>query len=481
MMEALRDELEQYGQQHLLQFWNELSDSEKENLLKDIREFNIKEVTGYFRRAVDNPSQEKLDGLLQPVPEDVYGSVARSNAADLADLEEEGLRQISEGRVGVLLMAGGQGTRLGVSYPKGMYDVGLPSHKPLFQVQAERIKKLQNMARARFGRRCAIPWYIMTSDATMEQTGKFFEKNNYFGLEKENIFMFEQGMMPCFGNDGKILLDEKSRLSRSPDGNGGLYRALRDRLVLADMTRRGVKYLHAHSVDNILVKVADPVFVGFCVRRGADCGAKVVEKAAPNEPLGVVCSVNGAFQVVEYSEVTPATAALRQPDGRLTFHAGNICNHFFTTEFLMNVANHHESQLRLHIAHKKIPYVNEAGERVTPSEPNGIKIEKFVFDVFLFAKNLVMWEVPREEEFSAIKNAETAPKDNAATARAAVTALHRSYIEKAGGKIEGDGLIEISPLLSYAGENLETVVNQQVLTTPVLLLAPEETRQNGYH
>lgn len=480
-METTRALLERHGQQHLLQFWDELSDNEKENLLKDIQDIDVEEVVGFYRRAIDSPVQEKLDGLLQPVPEDVYGSVARSNADVLADLEEEGLRQISESKVGVLLLAGGMGTRLGVSYPKGMYDIGLPSHKPLFQVQAERIRKLQNMAKARFGRRCAIPWYIMTSDATMENTAKFFEKNNYFGLEKQNIVMFEQGMMPCFTLDGKIILDEKSSVSRSPDGNGGLYRALRDRQVLADMTRRGVRYLHAHSVDNILVKVADPVFVGFCVQRGADCGAKVVEKTIPNEPLGVVCSVNGAFQVVEYSEITPATAARRNPDGRLTFHAGNICNHFFTTEFLLNVANEHEAQLKLHVAHKKIPFVNEAGERITPSEPNGIKIEKFVFDVFLFAKNLVMWEVPREEEFSAIKNGEGSSKDNAATARVAVTSLHRQYVERAGGTVQGDGLVEISPLLSYGGEGLEAAVQGKVLDTPLLLSAPEEAQQNGFH
>jgi len=363
-----------------------------------------------------------------------------------------------------------------------MLDVGLPSHKPLFQIQAERIKKLQNRAKARYGKRCHIPWYIMTSDATMESTGKFFEKNNYFGLEKENIVMFEQGMMPCFDLEGKIILDEKHRVSRSPDGNGGLYRALRDRKILADMTRRGVKYLHAHSVDNILVKVADPIFIGFCVQRKADCGAKVVEKTVPSEPLGVVCSVNGAYQVVEYSEVTLETASRQRDDGRLTFHAGNICNHFFTSDFLMNVANDFENQMKLHVANKKIPFVNSLGERNVPKEPNGIKIEKFIFDVFLFTKNLVLWEVPREEEFSAIKNAEGSSKDTQSTAKAALSNLHRSYVTKAGGELIGDGVVEVSPMLSYAGEGLEQIVSGRKFQTPVLLSEPDEVPQkNGFH
>lgn len=377
-------------------------------------------------------------------------------------------------------MAGGQGTRLGFAHPKGMFDVGLPSHKSLFRIQGERIRKLQELAKKLTGKDGQITWYIMTSEHTMAPTKAYFKENDFFGLRDEDIVMFEQGSLPCFDFNGNILLDEKHHISKAPDGNGGLYRALRDTGILADMNRRGVKYLHAHSVDNILIKVADPIFVGYCVKQNADCAAKVVEKSHPNEPVGVVCVVDGKYQVVEYSEITQKTAEMRNSDGRLTFSAGNICNHFFSTDFLNKIGSTYEKELKLHVAQKKIPFVDNSGKRIQPEKPNGIKIEKFVFDVFEFAENFVTVEVPRDEEFSALKNADSAGKDCATTARNDIYNLHKKYIESAGGSVEGVE-IEISPLLSYGGEGLEAIVSGQVLKAPVHLTAPNEViKKNGH-
>lgn len=377
-------------------------------------------------------------------------------------------------------MAGGQGTRLGFSHPKGMYDIGLPSHKSLFRVQGERIRKLQELAKKLTGKDGHITWYIMTSEHTMHPTRAYFEEHHFFGLRDEDIVMFEQGSLPCFDFEGKILLDEKDHISKAPDGNGGLYRALRDQGILADMNRRGVKYLHAHSVDNILIKVADPIFVGYCAKQNADCAAKVVEKSSPNEAVGVVCMVDGKYQVVEYSEITQKTAEMRNSDGRLTFSAGNICNHLFSAAFLNKIGSTFEKELKLHVAKKKIPFVDNSGKRVTPEKPNGIKIEKFVFDVFEFAENFVTVEVPRDEEFSALKNADSAGKDCATTSRKDIYHLHKKYIEQAGGSVEGTE-VEISPLLSYAGEGLEAIVKGQKLKAPVQLTAPHEAiKKNGH-
>ncbi|KAK7871593.1 hypothetical protein R5R35_001787 [Gryllus longicercus] len=475
-LEVIRNELKKYGQEHVLQFWDELSDIEREELLLDLQDINVAEVTAFFKRAVATltEDQAKLDDRMQPIPSESYGAVIRAKAEDLRNYNEEGLRQISEGRVGVLLMAGGQGTRLGVTYPKGMYDVGLPSHKSLYRIQAERIRRLEELSYQFTGKKSNITWYIMTSEATMEPTRKYFESYDYFGLKEENIVMFEQGLLPCFTFDGKIIMDEKYKISRAPDGNGGIYRALRDKHILDDMDKRGIKYLHAHSVDNILVKVADPVFIGYCVCRGAECGAKVVEKANPTEAVGVVCKVDGRFQVVEYSEITQKTAERVDNDGRLTFRAGNICNHFFTTEFLHKIAETHEASLTLHVAKKKIPYIDTDGQRYKPEKPNGIKMEKFVFDVFSFAENFVTWEVRREEEFSALKNADgAANKDTPTTAREDIYRLHYRYIMDAGGKFlccKGAPLIcEISPLISFAGEGLKEYVANKTLTIPFQL------------
>ncbi|XP_069696425.1 UDP-N-acetylhexosamine pyrophosphorylase [Periplaneta americana] len=479
VFEKFSKELDQFNQSHVLQFWNELSEEQKAILCSELKEVNVAEVCSYFRRAVEtlNEDQSKLDDRMEPIPPELYGGVTRSSSEELKSYGNEGFQQISEGTVGVLLMAGGQGTRLGVSYPKGMYDVGLPSHKPLFQLQAERIRRLEDLAFERTGKRSCITWYIMTSEATMEATEDFFEKHNYFGLDKNNIVMFEQGLLPCFTFDGNIIMDEKWKIARAPDGNGGIYRALRDMKVLDDMERRGIKYLHAHAVDNILVKIADPVFVGYCVQKNAECGAKVVDKASPQEAVGVICKVDGQYQVVEYSEITSKTAEKRNSDGKLTFSAGSICNHFFTTEFLRKIANKHENKLQLHVAKKKIPYVDHNGQRHKPEKPNGIKMEKFVFDVFPFADRFVIWEVKREEEFSPLKNAETAEKENATSCRNDIFSLHRRYIQEAGGLVETNGtpvICEISPLVSYAGEGLDKLVCQKKFKPPVLLRTSQE-------
>lgn len=354
-----------------------------------------------------------------------------------------------------------------------MYDVGLQSRKTLFRIQAERIQKLQQLAFELTGKHGVITWYIMTSEHTIQPTYEYFMANKYFGLKKENVILFEQGSLPCFEYDGKIILDEKYRIARAPDGNGGIYRAMKNQGILADMTKRGVLYLHAHSVDNILIKVADPIFIGYCVQENADCAAKVVEKSHPNEPVGVVAIVDGKYQVVEYSEISAKTAEMRNSDGRLSFSAGNICNHFFSTAFLQKIGSTYETELKLHVAKKKIPFIDNSGKRITPEKPNGIKIEKFVFDVFEFAEKFVAMEVPRDVEFSALKNADSAGKDCPSTARNDLYRLHKKFIEAAGGIVHGDEC-EISPFISYAGENLTTLVAGKSFTSPVFLRSSRE-------
>jgi len=506
---ALRTELQTHEQQHLLAHWDNLTSEEKARLYKDLKSINYAEVKGFFKACKESLANtaEKVDEHLQPIPQDYLGSVTRAGDQTLDRYSQSGLKQISESRVGVILLAGGQGTRLGCAYPKGMYDVGLPSHKTLYQLQAERIIRVQQLAKQNTGKEGIIPWYIMTSEHTMASTEAFFKKHNYFGLEQENVILFEQHMLPCFTFDGQIILETPSKVARAPDGNGGLYRALGESGILQDLEDRCIQYVHVYCVDNILVKMADPVFLGFCIEKNVPCGAKVVEKAFPTEAVGVVCKVDGVYQVVEYSEITLQTAEKRNPDGRLTFNAGNICNHFFTVDFLKTVVRQREHELKHHVAKKKIPHVDDEGKTIKPTTPNGIKMEKFVFDVFQFARDLAVWEVLREDEFSPLKNADGAAKDTPTTSREHLYSLHQRYVRKAGGKfISQDGEIvpdisssnqsqsadeavngqashrtldeavvcEISPLLSYAGEGLETRVAGKKFTSPVLLFATSE-------
>lgn len=502
-IEQLRSSFNAAGQGHLLQFWDTLTDVDKKNLAKELSSINLEDVNSYFKDAEQmlKTVSEKIDDHLRPLSPEVCGSVTRSDPVKLKEYEKLGLTEIGSNRVAVLLLAGGQGTRLGVAYPKGMYNVGLPSGKTLYQIQAERILRLQKLGESVTGKTCCVPWYIMTSEHTKDATETFFRNHNFFGLRPENVILFEQGLLPCLTLDGKIILETPSKVALSPDGNGGLYRALKKQKILEDMERRGIECIHVYCVDNILVKMADPVFIGFCRGKKAECGAKVVEKTIPQEAVGVVCKVNERYQVVEYSEITLSTAEKRGPDGRLVFNGGNIFNHFFTLDFLKHVCEKpQESQLKHHVAKKKIPYVDANGKAVKPDTPNGIKMEKFVFDVFQFAtdRNFAVWEVIREDEFSPLKNADGAAKDTPTTCRQDLCALHLRYAISAGANfVHADGtpyttfkgkqpsnngdcvstngledipVCEISPLVSYAGEGLEDLSGRK-LQPPVVIEA----------
>ncbi|KAG7197020.1 hypothetical protein KM043_017555 [Ampulex compressa] len=355
-------------------------------------------------RASSCTNRTALDDKLSPIPKEKIASVRSLTEERQKEFEKIGLQEVAEGRVAVLLMAGGQGTRLSVTYPKGMYNVGLPSGKSLFQLQAEKILCLQRLAEKECRKKGKIIWYILTSEAT---------------------------------HDATLLLSKVQG-------------------ILDDMVRRGIQSVHAHSVDNILIKVADPIFLGYCLSCRTDCGVKVVQKSSPSEPVGVVCQVDGCYQVVEYSEITANTAELCDNDGRLIYNAANICNHYFTTNFLCKIGDFHEQELDLHVAKKKIPYIDEEGVRHLPKVANGIKIEKFVFDVFKFAKSFAVWEGDREEEFSPLKNADSAKQDCPSTVRSDMLRMHKKWLLAAGAKsVIGD--VEISPLLSYAEDMLRYI------------------------
>jgi len=318
------------------------------------------------------------------------------------------------------------------------------------------------------------------------------------------VVVFQQGTLPCFEFDGKIIMDTKSSISRAPDGNGGLYRALKVGGILEDMNKRGIEYIQLYCVDNILVRVGDPVFTGYCISKNAECGNKVVPKGFPTESVGITCKVDGKYQVVEYSEITSKAAERRNDDGSLTFSAANICIHFFTIDFLTRVVEENETELIHHVAKKKIPYVDvETGERITPAKPNGIKMEKFVFDVFRFTSSddrFAVWECVREDEFAPLKNAAGASDFTPMHCRNALYSLHQKFVMKAGGVLVGDDgeelpqmmspaeaketnnnekydknnnedksrlvVCEISPLVSYAGEGLSHMVKDKHILIP---------------
>ncbi len=385
-------------------------------------------------------------------------------------LFESGLREIADGRVAAILMGGGQGTRLGSAEPKGLFDVGLPSGKSLLQIQAERLRRLQHMATKLVGKSATIPWYIMTSEATDELTERFFAGKNFFGLAPTQVRFFEQGRYPSLLENGKIALASPKIVSLSPNGNGGIYEAVDRNGILQELKDKGVEYVFVYGVDNIATRICDPAFIGLLKSEGGDCGVKVVPKDYPEERVGVVAFRNNLPSVVEYSELDPITAQKIDPaTNKLMFNTGNICTHLYTWDFLRRSCEQYAT-LSKHVAHKAIPHYDpEAKTMVYPPKENGFKFEMFVFDVFALAKRLIAMEVVRDEEFLPLKNKDGTADSNPTTCRLGISALHKRFVLKAGGLLEGDGLCEISPLLSYAGEDLEALLRGKTVHLPAYL------------
>lgn len=401
---------------------------------------------------LDNTDSHIIGALPQSSFESIIGK---------PDLEKEyydiGKNAISNNEVAVILMAGGQGTRLGSSLPKGCFDVNLPSHKSLFQIQAERLLVLQNICHSE--QKVVIPWYIMTSGPTRNATEKFFVEHDYFGLNKDQIIFFNQGTLPAFDLKGeRFLLNSPTELVQSPDGNGGLYRALKDNKIIDNMFERGVKHVYMYCVDNILSKLADPVFLGFAIKHNFQLATKAVRKRDAHEPVGLIATKNNRPCVIEYSEISKELAESKDENGLLKYRAGNIVNHYYHIDLLKDALDDWCGNIPFHIAKKKIPfYDNIEDTYVKPDEPNGIKLEQFIFDVFptIPLTNFGCLEVERSKEFSPLKNSIQAKVDNPITSRSDYLKLSTSWLKNAGALVNDDVLIEVSTKLSYSGENLE--------------------------
>lgn len=380
-----------------------------------------------------------------------------------------GMMMIAKGRVAAVLMAGGQGTRLGSDLPKGMYNIHLPSGKSLFQLQAEKIMRLKQLA----GPGSSLPWYIQTSDATHHETVKFLEEHKFFGIDSKDVFCFQQGLLPAISLEGKIILSSPTSLAMSPNGNGGIHSAINLSGALEDMIKRGVEYIHVYGVDNLLIKIADPTFIGCCAMKEVEAANKVVFKDDPHEKIGVMAMRGGKFGIVEYSEISRTMAEMRDKNNKLVYSGGNIAQHVFSVKFMSEVAC--GAFLPLHIAKKAIPSAGDDGKTVVSTEINGIKMEMFVFDVFAYAKKLIAFAVKREEEFTAVKNkpgnkGDAVVGDSPDSARRDYSLYHTQLAINAGATVVvTDGVydtFEISPLVTYEGEGLDTVAYGKTFTAP---------------
>jgi UDP-N-acetylglucosamine/UDP-N-acetylgalactosamine diphosphorylase len=474
--EEIRARYEAAGQGHVLKYLPQLSDDEKSSLLSQLANIEVEKLSGFLQAALDEQSQTTKGGKISPFSKSIARTTDESSKDLLETSRMTGLAAIKKGQVAALVLAGGQGTRLGFNGPKGMYDIGLPSGRTLFQLIVERLRRLGQLAATDEANAVADeptvpPFYIMTSPLNHEETISYFKENSYFGMKASDVQFFCQGMLPCLTDEGKIILESPAQVAMAPDGNGGIYPSLVKSGMLDDMTSRGIEYLHVFSIDNALVKPADPVFIGYCIAQGADCGNKVLWKSHAHEKVGVLAEKDGKPCIVEYSDISTEMAERTDQDGRLVFGAGNICNHFYTLDFIRDVIVPNLGNM-YHIAKKKIPYYNEeTSETVTPTSNNGMKLESFIFDVFPLSKSMAVLDVSRDEEFAPVKNAPGSASDSPDTAREMISTLAKKWVKDAGGNLVGDidSTCEIPPLLSYSGEGLTSIVKDKDIDCPFSL------------
>lgn len=454
-MEELRRRIEDAGQGHVFRGWDDLAPAQQTSLRTQLESIDFENLNHIFKASMDaNAQKSSAAAAYEPVHE----------VTTLADTSEEqrqgwrarGLRMIAGGELGVLLLAGGQGTRLGSSDPKGCYDIGLPSKKSLFELQAHRLLRLQRLAAEAYpeiagSKPKPVRWYVMTSQATDEKIRSFFKQHEYFGLQPDSVVFFAQGMLPALTEQGKVIMDSPGILSMAPDGNGGVYTAMLKCGIFDDMISHGIEAVDCYSVDNALVRLGDPVFAGFCKESGIQCGARVVSKAYPEEKVGVFARKGGRLVVVEYSELDVAQATSVDPDsGLLRYNWSNVCLHYFERQWLQDVAARLSKPSGVyHVARKQISSID--------GKIPGVKLELFIFDTFPMADHTALLEVLRNEEFAPVKNAPGSSTDSPDTARQAILTLHKKWIEGHGGIIQGEGGLEVPPLMSYAGEGLEWV------------------------
>lgn len=450
--QACHASLEARGQGHVLRWWGELTATQRAELLSDVESVPWPVLDPLLAsHAVSRPTRA-IPSCLEPAV--VYPKDRRPDQVELYDTAVRvGRERLCGGKVAAMTVAGGQGTRLGVAGPKGKVVVTPIGQRSLFQVFAEMVLAANRQYAV------STPWYIMTSPSNYAETVEYFEANGWFGLPREDIVFFSQGQLPAFDFSGKLLLDQKHRLALAPDGHGGCLTALRRSGALDDMAKRGVQVLSYFQVDNPLVKPFDPLFIGLHVLTGSQMSTKVARKVDDLERVGNVCLQDGKLTVIEYSEFPEEYAKARNADGTRKFDAGNLAIHLFDVDFVRQVTSTPLS-LPLRRAEKAVPFVNEAGARVEPKSPNAVKLETFIFDVLPLAKNPLVLEVDRGEEFSPVKNL-TGPDSLETSKRDQVRRACR-WLEAAGVHVprrpdgEPEVTVAISPLFATDAEQLRS-------------------------
>lgn len=381
-----REKLARYGQEHLLKYYDELTETEKEGLLAQIDATDMSVLEACRHKEELNPR-----GVITPLSVMQLAEIEENRAS----FTDTGLEAIRKGRVGAVLLAGGMGTRLGSDDPKGMYNVGLTRKLYIFECLINNLMDVVRQA-GNF-----IHLFVMTSDKNNDATISFLKEHGFFGYREEYVHFFKQEMAAATDREGKIYLEEKGKMSTSPNGNGGWFVSMKKAGLITFLQDKGIQWLNVFAVDNVLQRIADPCFIGATIQRNCVVGAKVVRKNAPDEKVGVICLEDGRPSVVEYYELTDELMNARDENGDPAYYFGLILNYLFSTDELLRIS---AKKLPLHLVEKKIPCLDREGNPVKPETPNGYKYENLVLDMIHQMSSCLPFEVVREREFAPIKN-----------------------------------------------------------------------------
>ncbi len=461
--EVLKKRIEKAGQAHLLRYWPELSEDEKNAYFKQLSSIDFETLPSLVENYVLRKPEMRIPADLAPAPYFPLVPDTPGLAEKYQRAEQYGKQLVRDGKVACLTVAGGQGTRLGFNGPKGTYPICPVSGNSLFSCFAGAVARMGE----KYGRR--VTWYIMTSLLNRAETEKFFSDNNFFGLEPDQIFFFTQGTMPACGYDGKLLMSGKGSLALSPDGHGGTLLALYRSGALRKMREDGVEYISYFQVDNPLVPVISPLFLGMHALEKSEMSAIMLAKTGPYEKLGNFCITGGKLEVIEYSDLPSELAESKNADGTLRFIAGSPAIHIISRDFVEKLTEGGSLKLPWHRADKKIAFINGQGEPVTPDSPNGVKLESFIFDALPLARHTMVLEGERRDVFAPTKNATGV--DSAESCRMMMMDRDSRRLAAAGVEIprrrDGgwDAMIEISPRCAVDAEDVADYVLSHNLRT----------------
>jgi UDP-N-acetylglucosamine/UDP-N-acetylgalactosamine diphosphorylase len=454
--------LKPHGQEHLLRFWRELDETTRGQLASQISAIDLRQIAELYRAGAGTHDWAALSRRAVPPP---AMRLANRTQASAHVAKQRGAAALAAGKVGVLLVAGGQGSRLGFEHPKGLYPIGPVSGASLLQIHFEKALALAR----RYG--APVPIYMMTSPVTHDEQVVFLDRHRRFGVPADDVTLFCQGTMPAVDEaTGKLLLSAKGSLFLSPDGHGGTIGALAASGAIENMRRRGVEHLFYLQVDNPLVPIGDAEFIGHHLAAGSELSSVAVAKQTPEDRLGAFATIDGRLNIIEYSDLPYDVAAERDANGVLLFWAGSIAVHVFSVAFLERALALRDA-LPFHIARKNVSYIDEHGALVEPAKPNALKFERFIFDLLPHARNPLVVEFAEADVFAPLKNAPGAERDTPEYVQQSMVAQHRRWLEAAGTRVADNAPVEISSLWALDADGVAAREDRPALINEATYLA----------